>query len=423
MASWLDFLTLQRKHPDIFFDFWSKNSYYNPETKEIVIGTRWRKFSMNDFEGLIQHEKAHKERNISIHNTIDNIIEDIVINSDIPQTVRINQKIAEEEKEDLIKKVWLTKDEIKEKIRNIDDLKYLTTILNFKGKEREEIFNTLKERNVIVESKELKEFEEEFERQKEEKDNFSNCEDFFTKDFQDRMKNNDSQISGDGTTNSPRKLWDVDYCTSYSSNEIKALKDILKKLITPVNEEIRTKSQTGKRISREFLEKRLLSELNPLEARKEVITDNKPNKLLVLVDCSGSMRYTPEKLSKEFIVALKETGDFTFDILFKNEYEEILKSSDEISSEWISHIHSHDDEGFDDFKVNLNRYNKLVLFTDFDISNSEEEGLLKAVKKIPLKYAISFSFKPESWNYPYFICNGVSDFVKAIERMIHIFKK
>ena len=133
----------------------------------------------------------------------------------------------------------------------------------------------------------------------------------------------------------------------------------------------------GKRINRKYLESLVC--LKPFLQRVSSHIFSRP-KVLLLLDCSGSMIGQPEIKAKSFIAACLDTLDAT--LIGHNQYYHVVTKNKTEASK----LPMTGDECFDKLKPEDYSSDVFVVISDLDISRGEARGLLRFGKHVKAKY-------------------------------------
>jgi len=143
-------------------------------------------------------------------------------------------------------------------------------------------------------------------------------------------------------------------------------------------EEITNKEQFyGKRINRKYLEDAMC--IKPFLQRVTSHSLLRP-KVLVLLDCSGSMQGKPEIKAKSFITACLDSLDCK--IIGHNQYYHVVTGN----TEEVNKLPMTGDEHFNTLKPEDYSCDVFVTVTDMNIDESEAQGLLEFGKHVKAKY-------------------------------------
>ena len=212
-----------------------------------------------------------------------------------------------------------------------------------------------------------------------------------------------------------------EYDSSYhipKTEVIKEFEKIIRNFNIKSSEMFYEKSYIGKRINRSFLEN--LTEIKPFKRTKEIIETKKP-KIVILLDCSGSMIGDPEILAKAFIVACLRHLDCK--VIAHNQYYHIETKSERT----IVKLSMTGDEWFHLLDPKMYKTDILAVITDMQISDVEAEGLkrfgeaVKAVRKYIL--CVNYSSKHEELNRIYHRVHikEKEKFIDFVKRLVYQF--
>jgi len=212
-----------------------------------------------------------------------------------------------------------------------------------------------------------------------------------------------------------------EYDSSYYRPEtgiVKTFEKILRNFNIKSSEIFYEKNYIGKRINRSFLEN--LTEIKPFKRTKEILEMKRP-KIIILLDCSGSMKGEPEKLAKAFIVACLRQIDCK--VIAHNQYYHIETDNEQT----IIKLPMTGDEWFNTINPKMYKTDILAVITDMNISDEEAIGLrrfgeaVKAVRKYIL--CVRNNSKHEELNgvYRRVYIGEKEKFIDFVKRLVYQF--
>jgi len=319
---------------------------------------------LGDLKVLLEHEEGHfkitKDEaiiptgiNLNKARKVLNVLEDILVNESISRS-RLERVFKKLGGESLQVTLWnqYRKDE-KEKV-----------VKRLKGK----LFKNLDTKEIIDTIEETVKSRKKYDRVSKFVSYDYSMFDRFYKIFKEEMPN-DLPGNGPGRYDILHYLPDPEL--------VKKFKKIFQNLKVNV-EEIANKEQFyGKRINRKYVEDVVC--IKPFIQRVTSQAFLRP-KVLLLLDCSGSMHGKPEIKAKSFITACLETLDCK--VIGHNQYYHIITDN----KEEVIKLPMTGDENFNKLKPEDYNCDVFVTVTDLNIDSAEAKGLLEFGKHIKAKY-------------------------------------
>ena len=355
----------------------SRNAYCNLNTKKIFLPFV-EPLEYDDLKTLLEHEEKHfsitkcpakipKTINIVKAQRVLNYLEDMVVNKHLKREKleRIFKKLSAE-REQLT--LWLHYDN-KEKLNIIRKLKRLNVFRDIPDEEIvSTIDETIKEREKYDSVRDFVTYSPE---------TFRKYYELFSDNYDD---------TGDGPCVYEERYnlpdWDL----------MKKFEKLIKNLKTVSMEEYRDETFIGHRINRKFFED--ISCIKPFN-KKTIITSVNLPKIVILLDCSGSMVGYPEKVAKSFIVACLRHLE-TVLVAHNQYYTNIVKNP-----ETAVKLPMTGDEHFHKLQPKQYSCDIFVVITDMNINDREAKGLKEFGEKVSAKRKYILCVDPEHYSsYP-----------------------
>ena len=346
----------------IIYQYNIKTAYCNLKTNTIYLPFV-EPLEFSDLKILLEHEKKHFEItkkvaklradvNLVKAQKVLNLLEDIIINESISRKrLETVFKKLRADTEQLT--LWQHFDD-KEKITMTNKLKRAGI---FKDIDTEKIIDTI-DKTVKI-RKEYSSLHD-----------FVSCKYSTFKEYYNLFDDSVSDDPGDGPG---------EYDLHYNLPDwdlMKKFEKLIKNLKTVSTEEYRDETFVGHRINRKFFED--ISCIKPFTKKTTVTSVNLP-KIVILLDCSGSMAGYSEKVAKSFIVACLRHLDATL-IAHNQYYTNVIKNP-----ETAIKLPMTGDEHFHKLQPQQYSCDIFIVITDVDISEEEARGLKEFGEKVSAK--------------------------------------
>jgi len=322
-----------------------------------------KKYTLQDFKTMLQHELLHFKLSKNIYDfgdqqlkIINNVIEDMYINKNINRS----------KLEQVYKKYSMS---------GFDKINRLFIWYHLTEEEKERLTDYLAKKGIIKEDGK-EEFKKLIDELLEEREKYDDNYSFVNKNIDKLEKLLEFFIIplpkevGDGPCE-PDKHYNLP-----NFDLLKSILKLIRKMKTYSEVVVEYKQFYGKKVNRKYIED--IQEIYPFRHKKTYININKP-KITIILDSSGSMKGMPEERAKSFIVPVLQELDAV--LIAHNDFKTVITRNPQMSIK----IPMQGDERFDKLKEKLKEQNFewpiktdiLICITDLVIDKEEAEGLQK----------------------------------------------
>jgi len=316
---------------------------------------------LKDLKILLEHEAKHFEiTKEPIKVTKSHDLNKVKLAANVLEDIIVNETLSRKDLETVFKKL------------NAPSLQ-LTLWQHYNSEEKIKVVKKAKQNKVLKDSISDEEIIKTIDETVKTRKKYNSAKDFewmkpaLFKKYCDLFEKPPVDSPGDGPAEMDYKGRPPDY------NLVKQFERLLKAWRVKTEDSFRTEEFIGKRLNRKFIEN--LTHWKPFIKQYEIRTIKKP-KVLILLDCSGSMGGAVEIIAKSFITACLRTIDCK--VIAHNQYYHLITNI----PEELAKLPMDGDECFDKLSPQEFKCDVFMVVTDINISPSESEGLYNFAQSI-----------------------------------------